>query len=101
MHTTPNSLSSSRASHFSNLESYAIDLTNANLFQTDFASVERRQCLVSLQSRLFVLGLFAGHVRHRFALYREMTRTFRQHGLLHGMRPVFAILKRDAMEALQ
>lgn len=91
MHTTPNiSLSS-----LYRADTYAAGLNNANLFQTDFAALERRQYLHSLQPRLTIRALLICWFRERVFMAKTIHRTLRRHGPIRGLRPAVVIVKQD------
>ena len=73
---------------------YATGLTNANLFQTDFAAIERRQSLV-LQRRPAVWKALAHHFQESADMARAIYRTMHQHGPLRGLRPTLLLIKQD------
>ena len=91
MHKTPHSSSTTDA----RTACYATGLTNANLFQTDFAAIERRQSLVALQRRLARWETLAHHFQESAAMARAIFSTMRQHGPLRGLRPTLLLIKQD------
>lgn len=92
MHNFPRHRSCSR------INQYANELRNESLFQTDFAAIERRRWLSTMQLHMAARESLAGYFRE---LYRQIYRALRKNGLLHGMPSALAILKRDAIEAIQ
>lgn len=91
MHKTSNTSLSS----LYRADTYASGLNNANLFQTDFAALERRQYLHSLQPHRAIRESFSRWFRERVFMAKTIHRTLRRHGPIRGLRPAVVIAKQD------